>query len=90
MTKSQIGRIIQYIRQREGSVSTSDICSKFNGRSSLEIRAALRRMADSGLLVKTIEKERAYYALPPDASGLIGVYAKPLPAATSSRVVISK
>lgn len=83
-----IDTVVDLLRHSSTPVSPSYIAQKFNNLDRVEIFAYLKRLCDLGHIQRVVYKERIHYAMPPDASGLIAVYARPLPAFDRSRVVV--
>lgn len=82
-------KVIDYLREQVGDISTSAICGKFNQSNVSEMRTMLRGMAATGLLIRTICDGRAFYRLAPSFAGLesLKMWQIKLPKEASSRIV---
>jgi hypothetical protein len=80
--------VINFLRQQSTPLISGAIAQRFNMYSRVMMFGYLKRLAVTGQIEKLLHKERICYRVAPSASGLVGVYARPLPAYHRSILVI--
>jgi hypothetical protein len=83
----KVENIVKYLLEN-GPCKLAILSQKFNRVTPSQLQQYLKRLETSSH-VEFVRREgfAIEYRIPSDYSGLIGIYAKPLPKASSSRIV---